>query len=305
MTTFKQLTKDGVLKRADAYKVLYSDIVVDPLFNTRDEGERLEAHIQGIFEFIMAGGQLPPMEVVPTPDGKVKVVDGHNRHRAYGKAIAAGLPLEWIEVKQFLGNDVERAARIVTSNEGLKLTQLELARVYARLRGYGLGPEEIAKRVGKTRQHVDQLLHLADAPHQVHLMVQAGTVSPTEAIKVARKHGDDAAEVLGKAAATAPAGKRLTGKTLKPWTPPAKIAVNIVDALDEVESAVPTETRLQLHSLAETHSLAGATVPIAATALWALMNQVAAMNFERNRAATRARQKAEAAAQTDIEQVTA
>lgn len=239
--SFKQLQKDGVLKRSDAFKVRYADLVVDPNFNKRANDARLQAHIQGLLQFIMADGQLPDLEVIPVEGGKVQVVDGHCRSAAYGLAIAAGKDIEFISVRPFQGDEADRTARIATSNEGLKLTPLETARVYQALRDqHGLGPEDIAKKVHKTRQHVDQLLHLADAAPEVQKMVADGAVSATEAIKVARQHGDQAAEVLGKAAKGA--GK-VTAKDLKEWTPPAKIVQPLVKAVSAMTVSVPNSVR--------------------------------------------------------------
>lgn len=79
MTTFKQLMKEGVLKRADSHKVRLQDIVVAEGFNKRDEGERLQQHIRALADFIKAGGQLPPLEVKPLDNGKVRAIDGHCR----------------------------------------------------------------------------------------------------------------------------------------------------------------------------------------------------------------------------------
>lgn len=300
MSSFKQLTKDGVLKRADAFKVKYQDIVVEEGFNTRDEGERLDEHVQAIFQFIMDGGQLPPLEVVPTTDGKVKVRDGHCRHRAYGMAIDAGAPVEWIEVKQFLGNDVDQVARIVTSNEGLKLTPLETARVYKRLRGYGLGPEEIAKKVGKSRQHVDQLLILADAPHKVQKLVADGAVSATEAMKLTREHGEGAANILeDKARATG--GKKITAKALKPWTPPAKIALGVVDEVQAFLDGLEAPTHMALSHLRAYPEAEDREVPVSGKALLALFEEMVNVHKAKNKHADRQRQQAEDAAQTDIE----
>lgn len=300
MSSFKQLTKDGVLKRADAYKIHFTDIVVEPGFNTREEGGRLEAHVKALFDFIMGGGQVPPLEVVPTADDKVKLVDGHCRHRAYGLAIKAGAPIEWIEVRQFQGNEVDRTARIVSSNEGLQLTQLEVARVYKRLRGYGLGPEEIALKAGKTRQHVDQLLILADAPHQVQELVTAGAVSATEAIKITRRHGEAAGDVLAKAGAGA--GGKVTAKALKPWTPPAKVVGPLVEATDAFMETLTVREREILDEIAFKGAM-NQTVMVDGAALLKLLECHETMTAERTKAAERARAAQEKAAQTDIEMV--
>ncbi|WP_238348310.1 ParB N-terminal domain-containing protein [Pseudomonas sp. RW10S2] len=161
--SFKQMIKDGEVRRADAMKVQLEDLHEEPGFNLRTEGEALESGIDSLAEFIAAGGQIPPLEVRPRAEGGVWLVDGHRRRRALLKLDAAGrLPrtpnkenpaiLEaWVPVIAFEGSDADRVARIITSQENEKLSPLELAEGYKRLRSFGWSVEQIAKKVAKTR----------------------------------------------------------------------------------------------------------------------------------------------------------
>ncbi|UQS92489.1 ParB N-terminal domain-containing protein [Pseudomonas chlororaphis subsp. piscium] len=156
--SFKQMIKDGDLKRADAMKARLEDLHEEPGFNLRAEGEELEESIDALAEFIFAGGQIPALEVRPRAEGGMWVVDGHRRRRAYLKLDQAGrLPrvpskddpkrLEaWISIVPFEGNDAERVARVITSQEGKKLSPLELADGYKRLTAFGWTLDQIAKR---------------------------------------------------------------------------------------------------------------------------------------------------------------
>ncbi len=209
--SFKQMVKDGEIKRADAMKVRYEDLHVEPGFNLRfdieslagEDREQAEADEESLFQHIMAGGQIPDLEVRPRAEGGVWIVDGHRRHRNIGRAIAAGAPLQdkdgvvWINIKPFTGNDADRVARIITSQQNRKLTDLEKAEGCKRLAAFNWQPEQIAKAIGMTRQRVDQLLILANAPAAVQQMVKAGEVSGSVAVDVVRQHGDDAGKVLG------------------------------------------------------------------------------------------------------------
>lgn len=196
MASFKEMIREGTIKRADAMKLKLEDIHVEPDFNVRIPGAELEAHIESIKDFILAGGQLPALEVRPRDEGGVWVVDGHCRREGYRRAVEAGAPIEWVEVRAFQGNDIDRVARIATSNEGLKLSQLEVAMLYKKLRGMGLEVPEIARNVNKTRQHVEATLKLADANRDVQQMVAKGDVSPGVAIDMVRRHGEKAGEKL-------------------------------------------------------------------------------------------------------------
>ncbi|MDH0300651.1 MULTISPECIES: ParB N-terminal domain-containing protein [unclassified Pseudomonas] len=227
--SFKQMIKDGEVRRADAMKVQLEDLHEEPGFNLRTEGEALELSIDSLAEFIAAGGQVPPLEVRPRAEGGVWLVDGHRRRRALLKLDAAGrLPrtpnkddpavLEaWVPVIAFEGSDADRVARIITSQENEKLSPLELAEGYKRLRAFGWSPEQIAKKVGKTRQHVEQVLTVGNANTDVQNLVAAGHVSATTAAQVVREHGDSAGKVLGAELEKAQAhGKtRVTAGTIK------------------------------------------------------------------------------------------
>lgn len=234
--SFKQLIKDGTAKRADAMKFRIEDIHEEPGFNLRDEGEDLEASIDALAEHIRSGGLVPPLEVRTREGGGVFVVDGHRRRRAYLKVrdeiVDANNEL-WLAVVPFAGNDADRIARVITSAEGRALSPLEIGRGYKRLVALNWTPEQIAAKVGKTRQHVDQVLILANANSDVQGLVARGDVSATSAIDAVRKHGDKAGDVLGGAVDKAKAaGKsKATAGAIKGKPLPRKL-------VDEVEGAL-------------------------------------------------------------------
>lgn len=236
MKSFKQMIADKEIKRADAMKARYEDLHVEPGFNLRfdiesltgEEREEAEADEESLFQHIMAGGQIPDLEVRPRAEGGVWIVDGHRRHRNIGRAIAAGAPLQdkdgvvWINIKAFTGNDADRVARIITSQQNRKLTDLEKAAGCKRLAAFNWSPDQIAKAIGMTRQRVDQLMKLANAPAAVQQMVKDGTVSGTMAAEMFGKHGDDAATILaGELEKAKAAGKgKVTAGTMKGATVP-------------------------------------------------------------------------------------
>lgn len=206
--SFKQMIKDGEVRRADAMKVQLEDLHEESGFNLRIEGEALEASIDALAEFIANGGQIPALEVRPRAEGGVWIVDGHRRRRALIKLDNAGrLPrtpnkdnpsiLEaWVAVTAFEGSDADRVARIISSQENEKLSPLELAEGYKRLKAFGWTVDQIAKKVGKTRQHVEQVVTVGNANTDVQSLVAAGQVSATTAAQVVRAHGDAAGNVL-------------------------------------------------------------------------------------------------------------
>ncbi|MFK1372487.1 ParB/RepB/Spo0J family partition protein, partial [Pseudomonas aeruginosa] len=202
--SFKQMIKDGDLKRADAMKARLEDLHEEPGFNLRAEGEDLEQSIADLADYLHQGGIVPALEVRPREEGGMWVVDGHRRRRAYLKLDAEGrLPRDpngefWVPIVAFGGNDAERVLRVITSQEGRKLSPLELAHGYKRLIAFGWTVEQIAQKMGRTRQHVDQVLVVGNANTDVQQLISSGAVAATTAARIVRKHGEKAGQVLGQ-----------------------------------------------------------------------------------------------------------
>jgi hypothetical protein len=67
----------------------------------------------------------------------VKVIDGHHRYYGAIEAMKAGAQIIRLECKDFVGNEADRIAFMVTRNQGKPLTALERAAAYQRLRNQG------------------------------------------------------------------------------------------------------------------------------------------------------------------------
>lgn len=222
--SIRQMLAAKVAKRADAVRVLYEEIHIEPGFNLRLGGAELEESIEALAQHIIDGGTYPPLELRVRDAGGMYIVDGHRRHAAVGLALERGAPLEdprdgqvWIPMVLFEGNDADRTARIITSAANKPLTPLEMAEGYKRLRAFGWPPTQIAKKVGKSTEHVQQLLALGDAPAPVREMVTSGKTSASHAAKTARLLGGDAAaKVLDDqyTEAQAQGASRVTPKTI-------------------------------------------------------------------------------------------
>lgn len=252
--TFNQLREEGTVKRADAMKVKLEDLHEEPGFNLRIEGEDLELSILDLAKFISEGGQVPALEVRPREEGGVWVVDGHRRRRAYLSLDGRNLLQRdkhgefWVNVVPFTGNDVDRVARVITSQEGRKLFDLEVADGCKRLSDMGLTADQIAKAISKTRQRVDQLLILANADTSVKELVATGAVSGAVATDVVRKHGDKAGEVLTEELDKAKAqGKaKVTAGTMKGPTVSRNLLDDLHTAGIKLHSSLPLDARVQI-----------------------------------------------------------
>lgn len=218
MKSFKQMRIDGELVRADAEKIDYRKIHIEPDFNPPGRNEEDEEDDEELYAFIVKNGvlALPQLEVRPREEGGVWVVDGHRRHKQIGRAIDAGVfvPDEkgrlLIPVRQFVGNDLERLYRIATSNKSKKMKPLQFAELCRRAHhGFGQTAKQIADGMQCPLSAVEAALVLAGANHDVQQMVQAGEVSKTTAVRVVKKAGEAAGKVLSEAQQAA----RLQGKS--------------------------------------------------------------------------------------------
>lgn len=280
--SFNQMIKDGDIKRADAMKVRKEDFHEEPGFNWRIEGEDLDKSIEDIADFLIAGGQLPDLEVRTREEGGVFIVDGHRRNRGYDRAIERGATLDhlrdktgqiWIGVKPFLGGRLDRMARIESSSRNRQLSPLELSNGYQQWREafaeeHGSLPtnDEIAKAFGKSRAHIDQMLLLNAAPEEVKAAVAAGEISATESVKLVREHGQNsAAELDERKKVASEIGKvKVTAAAQKKPAAPSRPRVDMVvsnavvlvnglgeEVIDACNSPERVSVRVDSHALAD------------------------------------------------------
>lgn len=227
MKSFRQMTTEGTLKRADAEKIRIGDIHFEAGFNPpgRTDSEPDEDD-EELFQYIMGGGKLPDLDVRPREGGGVYVVDGHRRLIALRRAVDAGLPMQakdgavWIGVKQFVGNDLDRKLHVANSNKHKTLTALQLGYLY-RDANVWASVAEIARRVHKSDTHVAGCIALTNGNSDVQAMIKSGEVSATLAGAVVKEHGEAAGAVLAaaKAQVNAKGKTRITAATVKPKKP--------------------------------------------------------------------------------------
>ena len=218
--SFRQMTRGGVISRTDNGMFIHlDDIHVKPGFNKRLDDERTLQADDDLFQFLMNGGSVPPLEVISRDEGGVWIVEGHRRHRCYERCREAGKPVNKIHIVQFVGDDKERLARILTSNNQLSLSELEQAAVIKELASaFNQSVAEIAALVNKSEPTVRNLLTLAGANHDVKQKVQAGEVTAGAAIERVKEFGEKAGEVLeqDKAVAAATGKKKVTRSVIAP-----------------------------------------------------------------------------------------
>jgi ParB family chromosome partitioning protein len=189
------------------YLLGVSELYIEPGYNVRDIDQ---AHVEEFRDAYIAGENVPPLTVQVTEQG-VKVIDGH--HRLHGAKLAqeAGYEIR-LECKDFVGNEAERIAFMVTSSQGRPLEPLERAAAYQRLKNQGWEPAEIAKKVKRSPSDIDQHLALLTAGDELIGMVKRNEVAATTAVALSREHGAKAGTIAAEGLAKAKANgkKKLT-----------------------------------------------------------------------------------------------
>lgn len=184
-----------IAKRADAIRVKHEAIVIVDGFNVRDDDDETREHIASLLAAMVAGQPIPPVEVWTNPEtGVIELVDGHCRHLAYGQYREVEPTWDgYISAIPFNGTPFQRKMRIASSNKQLKLKPVELGRLYMHARDVlGASRKEIAAEAGMSVAHVDQMILLAGGSPEIQQAIDGGKISPTEAVKLIREHGDDA-----------------------------------------------------------------------------------------------------------------
>ncbi|MDR6600984.1 hypothetical protein J2732_001967 [Achromobacter deleyi] len=309
--SFRQKILSKEIKRAHAMQVRYEDLYVEPDFNLRtpigllegEEREAAEEDDKALFEHIMAGGKVPPLEVRPRPGEGVWIVDGHRRHEQLGRAIAAGAPLQdedgivWIDVVAFVGNDADRTARVISSAKGHHLRPLEVAFGYAKLSGFKWENERISRLDNVSPQWVAKMISLAHANSDVHALVRSGAVKASTAIDAVAMHGENAGPFLqGQFDKAKAAGKtRVTASTIHGRALPRKVVSPLISGVDAFIKGLDANQRATLVDIQEGR-VATETITIPAAALLDLFQAHGAVETVRAKQAEKQRRLAEAAA---------
>lgn len=244
--TLKKLAAEGTVKKADLYRARPADLLVEPGFNVRMEGKELESHIENICKSIMAGMTVPPLEVRVTDDGKMLIVDGHCRHRAFLRAIERGCEIDFINVIPFRGNDADRICKMLVSSQGMPLSQLEAGLGYKRLEAFGWSYERIAEAAGRSASWVGACLLLAHANSDVQKLLTDGTIKASNAIKLLRQIGEQTGPyLLDKIAKGEPVNKSgLVGRPLPP-----KVVTHVTASVESFAARIATRVNGQLASI--------------------------------------------------------
>ena len=263
----KSLMASTVLtKDTNAFMCPVGDLVLIPDFNPRIKDAGYFAHIRWLSDQIKEHGFLrsKPLEGYGGMLGKTPVIfvtDGHCRLEATKLAISEGCPIEELplNLRDKSASMEDLVVGLVISNEGKKLSPLELAIVCKRLIGFGWAPQKIAQKISMTAEYVNQLLTVVGSPSAIREMVQQGKATVATALSAIRLHGDQASTVLDTALRTAQnLGKTKVTKKFMPEQVQkvslTKTAPRMVQALERVKAndvytSLPTDLQELINEL--------------------------------------------------------
>ncbi len=210
--------------------------------------------LAGLASSIEANGVVQPLLVRPLADGSYELIAGERRWRA---AQAAGLKKVPAVVR-----DQELAERLqVALIENMvreDLNPVDEARACAALvDDLGLSKEELARRVGRSRPAVSNLIRLLDLPDEVLDLLESGELSEGHGRALLAAEGNDVRRRLARDAARSGWSVRETESRAKLASQPkarakprgeglsAEEEEALRDAADKLESAFGHEVKLR------------------------------------------------------------
>jgi ParB family chromosome partitioning protein len=170
-----------------------------------------EAALAELAESIKANGLVQPVVVRPGENGRYVLVLGERRCRASKLAGKTSIPA----IIRQLGNEQAAEMTIVENLQRQDLNCLEQAQAFARLsREFNLTQEQIAKRVGASRESVANYMRLLKLPEGVLALLNEGKLGFSEARVLLEALPHTTAETIESMAKSAADG-RLTVRILK------------------------------------------------------------------------------------------
>jgi ParB family chromosome partitioning protein len=211
-----------------------------------------EEALAGLASSIEANGVVQPLLVRPLADGSYELIAGERRWRAAQAAGLAKVPA--------LVRDRELAERLqVALIENMvreDLNPVDEARACAALvDDLGLSREELAKRVGRSRPAVSNLIRLLDLPDEALALLESGELSEGHGKALLLAEGNDVRRRLARDAVRAGWSVRETERRAKlagqPKQPRSQDLLGpeeeaaLRSTADELESAVGHEVKVR------------------------------------------------------------
>lgn len=186
-----KVDKENV-RRRDQMMVSPEMLVVEQGFNVRGVGmsqeeywqqEHVQEHVNNLALAYEAGDYVPPIVVkFRESDQKAVVRDGHHRLKALELLLEREVPIQFVNVVEYKGDEAKQQLLMLKSSNSLQLSAVEKAEIFHRLHTYGFNPDEIASQVGHSVQHVYQMLRIYDLPLEKKRLIQQKKLSVNAAL---------------------------------------------------------------------------------------------------------------------------
>jgi ParB family chromosome partitioning protein len=210
-----------------------------------------EAALAGLADSIANSGVVQPLLVRPLRDGGYELIAGERRWRAAQKAGLDRVPA--------IVRDPQRAERLqVALIENMvreDLNPVDEARACAALvDDLGLSKEELAKRIGRSRPAVSNLIRLLDLPDETLALLESGELSEGHGRALLAVAGNDARRRLARDAARHGWSVRETERRAKLASQPkprrpagasSEETAAMRDAADRFEAAIGHEVKVR------------------------------------------------------------
>jgi ParB family transcriptional regulator, chromosome partitioning protein len=204
--------------------------------------------LAGLAASIETSGVVQPLLVRPLPDGSYELIAGERRWRA---ARQAGL-----EKVPAIVRDSERAERLqVALIENMN--PVEEARACAALvDDLGLSKEELARRIGRSRPAVSNLIRILDLPDEALELLESGELSEGHGKALLAADGNDVRRRLARDATRGGWSVRETENRVKLASQPKRKSTSspavgveeaaaLQEAADRLETALGHEVRVR------------------------------------------------------------
>jgi ParB family transcriptional regulator, chromosome partitioning protein len=177
----------------------YREVPVDLIRPNPDQPRRRfdPESIAGLAESIAEAGVIQPLVLRPLADGRYELIAGERRWRAARQAGLDSVPA--LLRDEDAGRRMQTALIENVAREDLN--PVDEARACATLvEDLGLSKEELARRLGRTRPAISNLIRLLDLPDQVLELLSAGELSEGHGRAILQAQGNDARRRLAREA---------------------------------------------------------------------------------------------------------
>ena len=234
---------DSLFAEAEEWGTSVQEIAVGDLDPNPDQPRRTfrDDGIVQLADSIREQGVLQPLLVVPTRNGRYRIIAGERRYRAGRMAGLETLPciIRDIDVIQ------QMEVALIENLQREDLNPMEAARgIEALMKQCGYTQEKVSARLGKSRPAVANMLRLLSLPQEVtdlvreetltagHARALAGLERREDQIRLAQKA---AAEGLNVRQLEALAAQIRSGKAIKPKARPKALPAELGELQEKIQ----------------------------------------------------------------------